>query len=138
MVKEIWLNLPVKDIQRSREFFTQLGFTFNDKMGSTKDSACMLVGSKNVVVMLFTEEIFRKFTQNKTSDATQASEILISVDAENRAEVDEMAKKAEKAGGIVFGKPGDNQGWLYGCGFSDPDGHRWNVLYMDLGKMPKG
>jgi len=61
---------------------------------------------------------------------------LISIDAESREEVDEWAKKVTAAGGNVFAQPAENQGWMYGCAFADLDGHRWNVLYMDMSKMP--
>ncbi|CAN5850292.1 VOC family protein [soil metagenome] len=137
MTKEIWLNLPVKDVQQSRAFFVSLGFKFNEQRSMGDDAACMLIGEKNVVIMLFKESIFESFTQKKSANLNEGSEILISIDAANREEVDELAAKAAAAGGIVFGKPGENQGWMYGCGFSDLDGHRWNVLHMDLSKMPK-
>lgn len=134
MTKDMWINLPVKDVAKSREFFSKLGFSFNDKHGV--DPTCMLVGEKKVVVMLFSEEMFRSFTRTDLSDTGKSSEVLFSIDAESRLEVDELARKAKEAGGVVFAEPGDSQGWLYGCGFSDLDGHRWNVLYMDMAKMP--
>ncbi|MEO6546603.1 MAG: VOC family protein [Ferruginibacter sp.] len=137
MTKEIWINLPVKDVSKSKDFFTQLGFTFNTRYGNDKDSASLLIGSKNVVVMLFPEHVFESFTGTKIADLRQGAEVLISIDAESREEVDELANKAVAAGGILFGKPNEIQGWMYGCGFSDLDGHRWNVLYMDMNRMPK-
>jgi predicted lactoylglutathione lyase len=63
---------------------------------------------------------------------------LFSFDAESREEVDEMAKKVKAAGGTLYAEPAENQGWMYGFAFVDPDGHRWNMLYMDMSKMPKG
>jgi len=135
MTKEIWLNLPVKDLEKSKAFFTALGFSFNTKFGNTESSACLLVGSKNVAVMLFTEAAFKGFTQGNIADTKMGSEILISIDAESKEEVDELAAKAESAGGLVFGKPQESQGWMYGCGFADLDGHKWNVLYMYMTKM---
>ncbi|MES2284764.1 MAG: VOC family protein [Bacteroidota bacterium] len=137
MTKEFWINLPVKDIKKSKEFFTKLGFSFNTQYGNSDESIALTIGSKNVIVMLFTEPTFKNFTNNEIVNTKQATEVLLSIDAESREEVDEMAKKAEAAGGIVFSKPAENQGWMYGCGFTDPDGHRWNVLYMDMAKMPK-
>ena len=137
MTKELWINLPVKDVNRSREFFTKIGFTLNPHYGNNEQSASFFVGSKNFVVMLFTEPAFKIFTGQPLADTTQGTEVLFSIDAESREEVDELAKKAADAGGTIFGKPGENQGWMYGCGFADPDGHRWNVLYMDMSKMPK-
>lgn len=135
MTKDIWFNLPVKDVARSRVFFSQLGFTFNDKHGV--DPACMLVGEKKVVIMLFQEEMVKSFMRHQLTDTGLSNEMLISIDAESRDEVDTLAQKAKAAGGLVFAEPGESQGWLYGCGFADLDGHRWNVLYMDTAKMPK-
>ena len=136
MTKEIWINLPVKDITKSKEFFTHIGFTPNPGPGNSDVSACFLIGSKKVVMMLFTEEMFQGFTRSRIADTNMGTEVLFSIDAESREEVDELAKKATTAGGKVFAEPGENQGWMYGCGFADLDGHLWNVLYMDMSKMP--
>jgi predicted lactoylglutathione lyase len=137
MTKEIWINLPVKDVKKSKAFFTEIGFSFNEQQ-STDQSACMLVGSKNTVVMLFAESMFKGFIGGApVADANQGNEVLFSFDAESRQEVDELAKKVTGAGGTLYGKPAESQGWLYGFGFVDMDGHRWNVLHMDFSKMPK-
>lgn len=136
MTKQFWINLPVKDVAASRAFFSALGFTLNEHMGGS-DSACFLIGENNAVLMLFPESQMEHFMQAKVSDTGAGSEILLSFDAESREEVDKIAQIAEANGGNVFGKPSDIQGWMYGCGFSDPDGHRWNVLYMDMANMPK-
>jgi len=138
MTTDIWLNLPVKDISKSRAFFTKLGFKFSERFSNSNEMAGLMVGSKNFMIMLAIEPVFEKFTGQKIADTKQGSEVLISIDAESRAEVDELTQKAAEAGGTVFGKPSENQGWMYGSGFSDLDGHRWNVLYMDMSKMPKG
>ncbi|MGH7494890.1 MAG: VOC family protein [bacterium] len=137
MTKDLWINLPVKDVKKAKEFFTKIGFVLNPQYGNSDHSASFLVGDKKIVVMLFAESAFKDFTRNKIADAKQATEVLFSIDAESRAEVDELAKKAAKAGGTIFSEPGEHQGWMYGCGFADLDGHRWNVLYMDMSKMPK-
>jgi predicted lactoylglutathione lyase len=136
MVKQIWLNLPVRDVKKSKDFFANIGFSFNEQQ-SNATSACMLVGDTNFVVMLFEEAAFEGFVQNKLTDAQTSSELLISVDAQSKEEVDEFAAKVIDAGGNLFAKPAENQGWMYGCGFADLDGHRWNVLYMDMSKLPK-
>jgi len=135
MAKQIWLNLPVKDVKKSKVFFDKIGFSFNEE-NETAQSACMIVGDKNFVVMLFEEAVFGAFLQNKITDTKSSSEILISIDAESRDEVDVWAQKVVEAGGVVFSKPTEIQGWMYGCGFADLDGHRWNVLYMDFKKLP--
>jgi predicted lactoylglutathione lyase len=136
MVKQIWLNLPVKNVEKSKAFFTEIGFAFNEQH-STTTSVCMLVGEANFVVMLFEEKQLEGFMQNKITDTSLSSEMLISIDAQSKEEVDEFANKVQEAGGNVFAKPAENEGWMYGCGFADLDGHRWNVLYMDLSKLPK-
>jgi uncharacterized protein len=138
MTKEFWVNLPVKDINRSRKFFTEIGFSLNQKYGNSEESASFLIGDKNVVLMLFSEPVFKGFIRTEISDTSQSTEVLFSIDAENREEVDALAKKVSKAGGTIFSQPEEHQGWMYGFGFTDPDDHRWNVLYMDMSKIPKG
>lgn len=135
MTKEIWINLPVKDVERSKTFFAELGFKLHPGHGDP-NCACVLMGEKNIAVMLFEENTFKAFSQIALTDTKQSSQILISFDAESIAEVDAMAVKAERAGADVFSKPAEIQGWMYGFAFADLDGHRWNMLYMDRSKMP--
>jgi len=137
MVKEFWLSLPVKDIKKSRAFFDKLGFKFNTKNGNTDTSAALMVGEKNIVVMLFEEPAFKGFTNTEVADTKQGTEVLLSFDAQSKEEVDAMAQKAIEAGGKTDHKPYEMQGWMYGCVFTDIDGHKWNVLHMDYSKMPK-
>jgi predicted lactoylglutathione lyase len=137
MTKDLWINLPVKDVMKSKEFFAKIGFKHNTQYGNGPDSAGIIVGNKNIVIMLFAEHIFKGFSQNNLADTKQSNEVLFSFDAESRQEVDEIAKKAVEAGGTLFGKPAEHQGWMYGCAFTDLDGHRWNVLHMDMSKMPQ-
>lgn len=136
MTKQFWFNLPVKDVAKSKAFFTALGFTLNEHMGDP-NSACFLIGEQNAVMMLFPEAQMENFMMTRISDTSAGSEMLLSIDAESREEVERLAKAAAENGGTVFGPPMEIQGWMYGCGFCDPDGHRWNVLFMDMGKMPK-
>jgi len=89
------------------------------------------------VLLLFPESTLKEFTSHPVTDTTQSSEFMLSFDAESPAEVNEIAQKVTDAGGNVFAKPGEKDGWMYGCGFADLDGHRWNILYMDVAKMPK-
>ena len=137
MAKEFWLSLPVKDIKRSRAFFTEMGFKFNENNGNTDHSACLLVGDTNIGVMLFEEPMFKGFINSNIADTQEGTEVLLSVDAQNKEEVDEMAKRAVAAGGSTNHQPKEMTGWMYGCVFSDIDGHKWNVLYMDMSKMRK-
>src|ERR1700741_5466600 len=115
MTKQLWINLPIKDLNKSKAFFTALGFSLNPRFSNSTDTAGFTVGQ--IMVMLFAENIFQGFTQNKITDTKQSTEVLFSIDAESREEVDELAKKAAAAGGDVFAKPGEKDGWLYGCGF---------------------
>lgn len=134
MIKDLWINLAVKDVQRSRTFFTDLGFGINEQ-GSSEHSLSIWIGTKKTIVMLFDEQMFRGITQHAVTNTASSSEVMLSFDVETREEVDEIARRVEAAGGNVFGKPTEFQGWMYGCGFTDPDGHRWNALHMDLDKM---
>lgn len=134
MIKDIWINLPVKDIQRSKEFYTAIGFKSNEKHNSP-DSLSFLIGDKNIVLMLFPEKVFQSFTINPVSDAVKGTEVLLSLGASSREEVDELQRNAEASGGTVFSPAAEVMGWMYGCGVADPDGHRWNALYMDMSKM---
>ncbi|RKR09442.1 hypothetical protein C8C82_1376 [Flavobacterium sp. 81] len=93
MTKQIWLNLPVKEVAKSKAFFSKIGFSFNEEH-DTPSSTCMIVGEGKFVVMLFEESLFASFSQNKLTDTKLSSEVLISIDAESVAEVDELAKKS--------------------------------------------
>lgn len=131
MTKDIWISLPVKDLNRSKEFYSRLGFRFKDVPAQPEQMLSMLLSAKNIAMMLCSESLFRQFTQHEVSDTGKGSEMLISIDAESREEVDQFAANAAAAGCVVFGKPAELHGWMYSCGFTDLDGHRWNVLYMD-------
>jgi uncharacterized protein len=133
MAKQIFINLPVKDLKNSMTFFEKLGFSFN--MQFTDDNAaCMIIG-ENIYAMLLLEKFFKTFTNKEISDAKKTTEVLIAVDAESRQAVDEMIKKAVEAGGSTYRNPQDN-GWMYGHSFADLDGHQWEVLYMDESQIP--
>ena len=134
MTKELWMNLPVKDLNRSKEFFTAIGFSFKGGPGNNESMAPLVVGDKDTIVMLIKEDTFKQVTQNGLPDTAATTEVIFSFSAESRAEVDEVAEKVKAAGGNLFAPPAEIQGWMYGCAFCDPDGHRWNALYMDMGK----
>jgi len=138
MSREVWLNLPVREPERAKAFYTEIGFRLNEQYVSQDGSVSFIVGDNQVVLMLFPESTFRGFVGNAVADSWQGTEVLFSLGANSREEVDELASKAEQSGGTVFGKPGEKGGWMYGCGFADPDGHRWNALYMDMSKIPQG
>lgn len=129
MTKEIWINLPVKDPGRSKEFFAALGFAI-DPPHPGVDAVGVVIGDPAIRVMLFPEATFQQFTRHGLPDTETTSEVLFSFGVESRGEVDELARKVVEAGGTLFADPAEIQGSMYGCGFIDPDGHRWNALYM--------
>lgn len=138
MAQDLWINLPVKDLARSIGFFSKIGFAALPGPGNSKQSASFTIGQKKIVLMLFVEDAFSGFTNHALSDTATGTEVLFSLGADSREQVDDMAARARSAGGTVFSEPREANGFMYGCGFCDPDGHRWNVLFMDAGKMPRG
>ena len=134
MAKQIFINLPVKDISKSISFFKKLGFKFNPRFTDDK-AACMIIG-ENIFAMLLLEKFFKTFTKKEIADAKKTTEVLIAIDTKSRKEVNEMIKKAVDAGGSIYNKPQDH-GSMYGHSFADLDGHQWEVLYMDETAMPK-
>ena len=137
MIKDLWINLPVKNLAKSVLFYEGIGLTPNPGPGNSENSACFAVGEKKIILMLFAETAFVGFTNNALSDSSKGTKVLFSVGMENRAQVDDIAKRAKSTGGEVFKDPGESNGFMYGCGLIDPDGHRWNALYMDYSKIPK-
>lgn len=133
METKIFLNLPVKDLNRTVTFFTQLGFSFNPKFTSEK-GACLIIG-ENINVMLLVEEFYKTFTKKQICNTATTSEVLISISVETRNEVDEIMEKVLKAGGTEYMKTQD-YGFMYSRPFLDIDGHHWEVFFMDESKMP--
>src|ERR1700733_1141591 len=99
MPRDFWLNLPVKDIKRSKDFFTSLGFEFSGGPGNTENSAPLIGGSKGAMIMLFEEKTFKGFVNTEIADTKKQCEVLLSLEAATKEEVDEMAAKAVAAGG---------------------------------------
>lgn len=128
MHKQIFVNLPIKDMQRSQAFFGQLGFEFNPAF-TNDQGACMIVG-ENIFVMLLVEPVFSTFTTKSICDAERATEVLTCLSCESRAEVDALVSKALAAGG-KSPRPPQDHGFMYGHGFEDLDGHIWELTHMD-------
>jgi hypothetical protein len=135
MAKDFWINLPVKNLKKSKEFFMKIGFTFKEGPGSTDSSAPMLIGTSKTVVMLFEEDVFKGFISNQIADPKNGTEVLLAFGAESKKEVDDIIQKVIEAGGKSNHKPYELQGWMYGTVFTDLDGHQWNILFMDPSKM---
>lgn len=128
MAKKIFVNLPVKDLEKSKAFFTALGFTFNPQF--TDNTAACLVISEEIYSMLLTEEKFKSFTKTEITDATKSKEAIIAVSLDNREQVEEIYTKAIAAGGRES-RPAEDYGWMYLRSIEDLDGHSWEFFFMD-------
>ena len=134
MITNIFVNLPVKDLNKTVEFFTKLGFTFNPQF-TDENATCMIVG-KDIFVMLLVEKFFKTFTKKEISDTTKNTEAIVALSAQSREEVDQMIDKVLGAGGREARDPQDH-GWMYGRSFEDINGHLWEIFYMDESAMKK-
>ena len=133
MTRKIFVNLPIKNMERAKAFFSALGFSFNPQF-TNEQGACMVV-AEDIFVMLLVEPFFQTFTKKAISDANKSTEVLVCLSCESRAEVDALVKKALAAGGKVPNAPQDH-GFMYGHGFEDLDGHIWELMYMDMATAP--
>lgn len=128
MAKQIYVNLPVKNLKQSMMFFTALGFRFEPNF--TNDAAaCMIVG-ENIFVMLLIESFFKTFTKKELCDAKKSTEVLVCLSCDSRAHVDELVAQASAAGGTIPRDPQDH-GFMYAHAFEDLDGHIWELVYME-------
>lgn len=128
MASRIFVNLPVKDLDRSVAFFTQLGYRFDPKF-TDRNATCMIV-SDDIFVMLLVEDFFKTFTRKAICDTASSTEVILALSMDSRAAVDEMVAKAVTAGGATVSAPKD-YGFMYQHGFEDPDRHLWEVFYME-------
>lgn len=128
MSRDIFVNLAVRDLSKSMEFFSALGFTFNPQFTDDK-AACMIISDK-AYVMLLVEPFFRGFTKKEPCDTSRSTEAFLALSCASRAEVDQVVRKAIDAGGSHVLDPTDH-GFMYGWSFYDLDGHHWEVLWMD-------
>jgi predicted lactoylglutathione lyase len=124
----IFVNLPVKDLSKSMEFFTKIGFKNNPQF-TDHTAACMVI-SDDIYVMILTETKFKEFTPKSICDATKSSEVLVCLSCESRDAVNDMVRKAVAAGGSTYADPKD-YGFMYQHGFQDPDGHMWELIWMN-------
>ena len=128
MSRKLFVNIQVRDLKKSMEFFSTLGFTFNPQF--TDDKAACMVVSDEAYFMLLTDKFFRTFTKRQPADTTRSTEAMFALSCNSKAEVDEMMRKAIDAGGKHAMDPTDH-GFMYGWSFYDLDGHHWEVLWMD-------
>lgn len=128
MPRQLFVNLPVKDLERSVRFFTALGFEFNPQF-TDENATCMIIGS-DCYAMLLVEPFFATFTDKAIVDSTSQVEVINAIGLDSREAVDAMADKALEVGGSAFAEPKD-YGFMYQRSFQDPDGHLWEVFHMD-------
>lgn len=128
MTTQIFVNLPVKNLNRSVEFFTKLGFAVNPQF-TDETTACMIVAD-NMFVMLLPEAKFKTFTPKHISDASKSTEMILALTRKSREEVDEIVRRALAAGGSTYSRPQDND-FMYSYGFQDLDGHIWEPFFME-------
>ena len=127
MPQKIFVNLPVRDLKKSMDFFGKLGFSFNTQF--TDDTAACMIISEDIYVMLLTEGKFKTFTPKQICDATKSTEVLVCLSSASRDGVKEIVRKAVAAGGTTYKEPQDH-GFMYGHGFQDLDGHIWELVFM--------
>jgi predicted lactoylglutathione lyase len=125
---KLFLNLPAKDLNKTIEFFTKLGFKFNPQF-TDENATCMIVG-EDIFVMLLVEKFFKTFTKKEICDTSKNTEVIVALSVEGREKVDQMINKAIEAGGRESREPQDH-GWMYGRSFEDINGHIWEIIYMD-------
>ena len=130
----MFLNLPVKDLNRSIAFFTELGFSFNPKFTNEK-ATCLIIG-ENINVMLLVEEFYKTFTDKEICNTAISNEAIISISVASRKQVDEMIEKVIKAGESEY-KETNDYGWMYQRNFRDIDGHHWEIFFMDESQIPE-
>jgi predicted lactoylglutathione lyase len=130
MTKLIFINLPVTDLARATSFYEAIGARKNEQF--CDGTASCMVFSDTIHAMLLTHDKFRQFTPKNIADARTSSEVLICLSADSRDEVDDMVGKAASAGGAADPCPKQDFGFMYGRSFEDPDGHIWEVMWIDL------
>jgi predicted lactoylglutathione lyase len=134
MKTKIFVNLPVKDLNKTIWFFTKLGFKFNPQF-TDENATCMIIGD-DIFVMLLVEKFFKTFTKKEICDTSKNTEVIVGLSADSREKVDQMMSKVIESGGSESREPMEH-GWMYGRSFEDIDGHIWEIIYMDESAIKK-
>ncbi len=132
-VKAIYVNLPVKDLQKTRAFWTSLGFSFNEQFSDDK-AVCLVLNEGAIYAMLITHEFFQTFTNRSIADGA-STQVLLAIEVDNREAVDAITQAALANGGSRYRDSADH-GWMYYDSFADIDGHQWEVMFTDFSQMP--
>lgn len=133
MATKIFVNLPIKDLKRSVDFFTALGYAFNPQF-TNENATCMIIDEEHIYAMLLVEPYFQTFTPKPVSNAKASTEVLITLSCDSREAVDELVRKAVAAGASTP-TPVRDLGFMYGHGYEDLDGHMWELFYMDMSAL---
>lgn len=131
---KIFVNIPVSYLEKSKQFFSKLGFDFNAQFSDEK-AACLILGNDNFV-MLLAQEFFKTFTKKEVADATKTTEVILALSVDSREEVISLVTKALEAGATRYAEPKDHS-FMYQDSFEDLDGHQWEVFYMDITAFPQ-
>ena len=133
-IRSIYINLPVKNIEKTREFWTKLGFGFNEQFSDDK-ALCLVLNDGNIYVMMISHEFYSTFTNRPIADGS-TTQVLLAIDVQSREQVDEIMKAALENGATRYLEPSD-EGWMYYDRFADPDGHQWEIMYSDESLIPQ-
>jgi predicted lactoylglutathione lyase len=132
---KMFVNLPVRDLKKTMDFFGELGFKFNP-MFTDENAACMVISEDNYA-MLLVEKFFKSFIPDKEiCDTTRSAEVLVALSTKTRKDVDQLIRKAVAAGGSEY-RQAQDYGWMYGRAFQDINGHIWEIFYMDMKAIPE-
>jgi predicted lactoylglutathione lyase len=134
MTKAIFVNLPVRDLGKSIDFFKKMGFAFNPQF-TDENATCMIIG-ENIFAMLLVEKFFKTFTKKDICDTAKDTEVIVALAAESREKVDQLMVKA-LAAGATEPRPAQDHGWMYNRNFQDIDGHLWEIFWMDESAVSK-
>lgn len=132
-INQIYVNLPVKDVQKTREFWTKLGFSINEQFSDEK-AVCVVMKEDHIYTMFLKEEFFQTFTDRPVAKG-ETTQALLAIGVNSREEVDQVVKTAIENGGSTYSEPQDH-GWMYQSAFSDLNGHQWEVMFADMSKLP--
>lgn len=125
--KKIWSNLAVSDLERTTKFYTELGFKSN---GSSKELTSFFIGENDFVMHFFLKDILKTFIKGEMADSQKVNEVVYTLSAESKDQVNDWSKEVERAGGEIITGPEEFGEGYYGFLFADPDGHKFNVFYM--------
>jgi uncharacterized protein len=133
-VKSIFVNLPIKDLQKTREFWTKLGFSFNEEFSDDR-ALCLVLNDGLIYSMLITHEMFSTFTNRPIADGS-TTQVLTAIQVDSREDVDRIVKLALENGATRY-RESDDHGWMYYDTFADLDGNQWEVMFADYTQIPQ-